>query len=99
MLSALPFAALYALASFLAWLAYGVFPYRQEVVRENLTKAFPDLDEAGLRGTMKGYYLGFAQVLVELIKAATLPADEVLQRVKITGLEAPRGLLDNGKAG
>jgi len=97
MLSALPFAALYAFATFLAWLAYGVFPYRQDVVRENLSKAFPDLDEAGLRATMKRYYLGFAQVLVELIKAATLPADEFLQRVKITGLEAPRALLDAGK--
>jgi KDO2-lipid IV(A) lauroyltransferase len=97
MLSALPFPALYALAAFLAWLAYSVFPYRQEVVRENLSKAFPDLDEAGLRATMKAYYLGFAQVLVELIKAATLPADEFLQRVTITGLEAPRALLDAGK--
>jgi KDO2-lipid IV(A) lauroyltransferase len=97
MLSALPFPALYAFASFLAWLAYGVFPYRQEVVRENLSKAFPDLDEAGLRATMKHYYLGFAQVLVELIKAASLPADEFLQRVKITGLDAPRSLLDAGK--
>jgi KDO2-lipid IV(A) lauroyltransferase len=97
MLSALPFPALYALASFLACLAYSVFPYRQEVVRENLSKAFPDLDEAGLRATMKRYYLGFAQVLVELIKAATLPADEFLRRVKITGLEAPRALLDAGK--
>lgn len=96
-MSALPFAALYAFATFLAWLAYGVFPYRQDVVRENLSKAFPDLDEAGLRATMKRYYLGFAQVLVELIKAATLPADEFLQRVKITGLEAPRALLDAGK--
>jgi KDO2-lipid IV(A) lauroyltransferase len=97
MLSALPFPALYALASFLAFLAYRVFPYRQEVVRENLSKSFPDLDEAGLRGTIKRYYLGFAQVLVELIKAASLPADEFLQRVKITGLEGPRALLDAGK--
>ncbi|HEU4626824.1 MAG TPA: lysophospholipid acyltransferase family protein [Steroidobacteraceae bacterium] len=97
MLSALPFPALYALASFLAFLAYRVFPYRQDVVRENLTKAFPDLDEAGLRAVMKRYYLGFAQVLVELIKAASLPPDEFLKRVKIRGLEAPRALLDAGK--
>jgi len=97
MLSAVPFPAHYALASFLGWLAYRVFPYRQEVVRENMTKAFPELDEAGLRSTMKRYYLGFAQVLVELIKAASLPADEFLRRVKINGLEGPRALLDAGK--
>lgn len=97
LLSALPFPALYGFASFLAFLAYRVFPYRQDVVRENLSRAFPDMDEAALRDTMKRYYLGFAQVLVELIKAATLSADELLQRVKITGLEGPRALLDAGK--
>jgi KDO2-lipid IV(A) lauroyltransferase len=97
LLSAVPFPALYAFASFLAWLAYRVFPYRQDVVRDNLTKAFPEMDEAALRSTMKRYYLGFAQVLIELIKAAALPADELLRRVKITGLDAPRALLDAGK--
>ena len=78
LLSALPFPALYAFATFLAWLAYRVFPYRQNVVRENLCKAFPEMDEAALRNTMGRYYLGFAQVLVELIKAATLPPDDLL---------------------
>jgi KDO2-lipid IV(A) lauroyltransferase len=97
-LSALPFPALYAFASFLAWLAYRVFPYRQQVVRENLTKSFPEMDEAALRATMKRYYLGFAQVLMELIKAASLPGHELLRRVKITGLAGPRGLLDAGKS-
>ncbi len=97
LLSALPFPALYALASFLAWLAYRVFPYRQGVVRENLSKAFPEMDEAALRNTMQRYYLGFAQVLVELIKAASLSPEELRRRVKITGLEEPRALLAQGK--
>jgi Kdo2-lipid IVA lauroyltransferase/acyltransferase len=97
LLAALPFASLYGFASFLAWLAYRVFPYRQHVVRENLTRAFPDLDEAALRDTMKRYYGGFSQVLVELIKAASLPPDEIRRRVKINGLEAPRALLAQGK--
>jgi KDO2-lipid IV(A) lauroyltransferase len=97
LLSALPFSALYGLATFLGWLAYRVVRYRQHVVLENLTKAFPEMDEAALRATMWRYYLGFAQVLVELIKAASLAPDEFLRRVKITGLEAPRALLDAGK--
>ena len=97
LLSTLPFPVLYAFASCLAFLAYRVFPYRQNVVRENLSRAFPDMDEVALRDTMKRYYLGFAQVLVELIKAATLSGDELLQRVKINGLEGPRALLDAGK--
>jgi Kdo2-lipid IVA lauroyltransferase/acyltransferase len=97
MLSALPFPMLYGFASSLAWLAYRVFPYRQDVVRENLSKAFPEMDEAALRETMWRYYLGFAQVLVELIKGATLSEDELRRRTKIIGLEKARALLDAGK--
>jgi KDO2-lipid IV(A) lauroyltransferase len=67
------------------------------VIRENLTKAFPDLDEAGLRLVMKQYYSGFAQVLVELVKAATLSPDEIRRRVKILNLEKPRELLASGQ--
>lgn len=88
---------LYGLASFLAWLAFSVFPYRQNVVRENLAKAFPEMDEAALRDTMKRYYLGFAQVLVELIKGASLSEEELRRRVKVNGLEKVRALLAAGK--
>jgi KDO2-lipid IV(A) lauroyltransferase len=97
LLSSLPFPALYAVATLLGWLAYRVFPYRQDVVRENLGKAFPEMNEAALRDVMKRYYRGFAEVLIELIKAATLPADEILKRVKIRGLDQARELLVEGK--
>jgi len=96
-LSHLPFVVLYGLASFLAWLAYRVFPYRQDVVRENLSKAFPELDDQALRQTMKRYYLGFAQVLVELIKGATLSPEAFRDRVKIGNLDGAREILASGK--
>ena len=96
-LSALPLPVLYAIAAFLGWLAYRVFPYRQHVVRENLAKAFPEFDEARLRDTMRRYYGGFAQVFVELIKAASLPPEDFRRRVKILNLDAARALLDSGK--
>src|SRR5688572_25967174 len=75
LLSRLPFPVLYSISAFLGWLAYRVFPYRQHVVRENLTRAFPEFDEARLQDVMRAYYRGFAEVLVEIIKAATLSAD------------------------
>jgi Kdo2-lipid IVA lauroyltransferase/acyltransferase len=46
---------------------------------------------------MKGYYRGFAEVLVELIKAASISAEELRKRVRIVNLEAPRALLEKGK--
>jgi KDO2-lipid IV(A) lauroyltransferase len=96
-MSRLPFPVLYALSSFLGWLAYRVFPYRQHVVRENLAKAFPDFSEAQLQDAMKRYYRGFADVLFELIKAASLSPDEIRRRVRMVNLEAPRARLATGQ--
>src|SRR5260370_516396 len=94
----IPLRALYGFAGFLGWLAFRVFPYRERVVRENLTRAFPDFDEARLRSVMRGYYLGFAQMLVEVIKSVTLPADEIRRRVRIVTLEAAHTLLEQGQS-
>ena len=94
----IPLRALYGFAGFLGWLAFRVFPYRERVVRENLIRAFPDFDEARLRSVIRGYYLGFAQMLVEVIKGVTLPADEIRRRVRIVNLEAARTLLEQGQS-
>jgi Kdo2-lipid IVA lauroyltransferase/acyltransferase len=94
--AALPWGVLYGLAHLLAWLAWRVFRYRQSVLRENLSIAFPELDERQLRELMYRYYRGFAEVAVEVIKAATLPGQQLRERVAIEGLEAVRELLAGG---
>ena len=94
--AALPWSVLYGFARSLAWLAWRVFPYRESVVRENLSIAFPELDERELRELMRRYYRGFGEVAVEIIKAATLPAQELRERVVIRGLEGVRELLAGG---
>ena len=98
LLSRLPFPALYAFAGFLGWLAYRVLPYRQHRVRDNLSKAFPEFDEAKLQHVMRDYYLGFAEVLVEIIKAASMSADEISERVRTVNLEAAQELLRQGRS-
>ena len=97
LLSHVPFAALYLLADFLGWLAFRVFPHREEVVRVNLSQCFPELDEAGRRAIRRRYYAGFADVLVEVIKSATISPAEIRRRVAIVGLEQPQALLAAGQ--
>ena len=97
LLSRLPFPLLYGFAAFLGWLAHKVFPYRQHVVRENLTRAFPEFDEAKLQQVMRDYYRGFAEVLVELIKAVSLSEAQVRERVRMVNLEAAQALLGQGR--
>ena len=95
-LSRVPLGLLYGLAGFLGWLAFRVFPYRDEVVRDNLSRSFPDWSERRMREVRRSYYQGFADMLVEVIKSATLPADEIRRRVRILNLEAPRAYLSGG---
>lgn len=98
LIAALPLSFLYGIANVLGWLAFRVFPYREHVVRENLSKAFPDLDEAALRSVRRRYYQGFADVLVEVIKAVTLRPEQLRARVRIVNLELARTLLEQGKS-
>jgi KDO2-lipid IV(A) lauroyltransferase len=98
LLSHVPFPLLYWLADFLGWLAFRVFPYRDQVVRANLSQCFPDLEEVRMRDIRRRYYLGFAEVLVEVIKSATLSAGEIRRRVRIIDIEQPRAFLAQGQS-
>ena len=98
LLACVPLRALYAIAGFAGWLTFRFFPYRQHVVRENLSKAFPSFGEPQLREVMRRYYLGFAQMLMEIIKSARMPAAELRRRVRLVNLEAPRALLERGQS-
>src|SRR6516225_8243824 len=98
LLARLPLSALYGLAGFAGWLTFRFFPYRESVVRENLSRAFPNFGEAELREVMRRYYLGFAQMLMEIIKSVRMPAGELRRRVRMVNLEAPRALLAQGQS-
>ncbi|HEX5460760.1 MAG TPA: lysophospholipid acyltransferase family protein [Steroidobacteraceae bacterium] len=98
LLSRLPWPVLYRLADLLGWLAFRVFPHREDVVRANLSLCFPELDETAMRDIRRRYYAGFADVLVEVIKSATISADEIRRRVRIVGLEQPQALLAAGQS-
>ncbi len=94
----IPLRVLYGFASVIGWLAYRVLPYRERLVREGLARAFPEFDEARLRQVMRGYYLGFAQMLVEIVKSARLTPAEIRRRVRILNLESVRALLAQGQS-
>ncbi len=94
----LPLRVLYGVAAFLGWLTFRFFPYRERLIRDNLSRAFPALDEQRLRELMRRYYLGFAEMLVEIVKAVRMPAAELSRRVRIVNLEAPRAFLASGQS-
>jgi len=93
-----PLGVLYACAGAVGWLTWRLFPYRQQLVRDNLIKAFPAFSDGELRETMRRYYLSFAQMLMEIIKSANMTAQELRRRVRVVNLEAPRALLESGQS-
>jgi Kdo2-lipid IVA lauroyltransferase/acyltransferase len=98
LLARLPFGVLYRIADGLGWLVYHFFPHRETVVRANLSKAFPEYDEAQLREVMRRYYQSFAEMLVEVVKSVGMSAQEFRRRVRIVNVESPRALLTAGQS-
>ena len=98
MLATLPLPVLYGFSTLVGWLAFRVVPYRAQLVHNNLKLAFPQMDEQALRNTKRDYYAGFADMFVEIVKSAKMPADEIRRRVRIVNIEGPRELLAQGKS-
>jgi KDO2-lipid IV(A) lauroyltransferase len=93
LLSRLPLWALYGLSNVLYVLAYYVVRHRHAVIHEQLARAFPDMPERERVRIHKRYLRNFCDVLVEILKSATMPAAALQARVRIPNLaEAVRFL-------
>ena len=95
-LAVLPLGSWYAIARLLAWIA-GRVDHRGHVVRPNLQIAFPERDAAAVRQLAREFYWGYAQVMVELVKAARMSPEEIRGRVTVAGLEPLRVALAGGR--
>ena len=77
-------------ASFLAFLAWRVFPYRRHVVVANLKASFPEWDDATRERVIRDYYRGFADMFVEVCHSLRLTPAQLDQRVKLLNPELVR---------
>jgi KDO2-lipid IV(A) lauroyltransferase len=97
-LSRLPMPALYALSSFLYFLAYYVVRHRDGVIREQLSQVFPDKSEAERRELHKRFLKNFCDVMVEVLKSASMSAAEFRPRVRIVNLPTALRRLESGQS-
>jgi KDO2-lipid IV(A) lauroyltransferase len=98
LLAAIPFPAWYGFASALAWLGEHVFRYRRQVVDMQLRKCFPEFDDAEITRVRRGFYLNFADVLVESIKALSIDGEELDRRVELLDLDIVRDHIRAGRS-
>ncbi len=97
-MSRLPWSVLYAAGACLAFLAYRVVRYRLGVVRSNLAGAFPELAPRARRRLERNYYRRLGELIAEVVKAATLPAEELDRRVTLRNLDVAQNELEAGRS-
>ena len=83
----LPFPLLYAAAWLGYLLIYYVAAYRKDVVRKNLSMAFPDKSEREITVLGKKFYRQFTETAFEIIKARRMSKEDFRQRVKLVNPE------------
>ena len=76
-LNRLPRAWALALGRLLGVLVYLTLPYRKDVARENLTRAFPQLSIRQRRALLKRTYRHFGMVLMDFIRIPGLSANSL----------------------
>jgi KDO2-lipid IV(A) lauroyltransferase len=96
--SRLPMWVLYAFSTFLYLLAFYVVRHRHQVIREQIRKVFPDLSDAEQVRIHKRYLRNFCDVLMEVVKSVSMPADDMRNRMRIVNPEAARRHLDAGQS-
>jgi Kdo2-lipid IVA lauroyltransferase/acyltransferase len=97
-LSSLPLPLWYAIGSALAFLLDHFVRRRNEIIDMQLAACFPEKDAGWIRATRRAFYRSFADVSVEVIKAATLAPSEIDRRIVFDGAEAARTALDEGQS-
>jgi KDO2-lipid IV(A) lauroyltransferase len=97
-LSSLPWSVQYALAALLFLLLRYVLRYRLGVARANLRGCFPQCSRREINRLLRAHYWQLGQVAVESLKAATLPAAELIERVTLVNREAVVRELQAGRS-
>jgi KDO2-lipid IV(A) lauroyltransferase len=97
-LSRLPMAALYAFSTFLYFLAYYVVRHRRSVIQNQLAQVFPTASAAERVAIHKRFLRNFCDVLVEVLKSASLSSAAMGARVRILNLPLALAHLDAGQS-
>ena len=95
LISYLPFPVLYGLAYLAYLLLYFVFRYRREVVRQNLSRAFPEKSDKQRTALGKAFYRRLCQVALEILRARRMHPEEFLQRTRVVNPEMLAHYSDN----
>src|SRR5688572_11194635 len=98
LLSLFPLPLLYVFARILYGLLYKVIGYRKKVVRKNLLNSFPEKSLEEIVAIEKEFFRYLANLIVEIIKMASISKKELLKRVKFKNLELVESYFKKGES-
>ena len=88
LLSRMPLGVHYFFADWLLYpIAYHLVRYRRKLVNRQLADCFPEKSEKERNAIARRFYHFFCDCIVETLKLATMPHDEVKRRVEFVGIE------------
>lgn len=93
----LPFRLLYVFSDFLYLLFYYIIPYRKTVIRQNIERSFPNINQREKIKIIKGFYHNLCDILVEGIKGFTMTEKDILKRYVFINPEVMDDLYEKGQ--
>lgn len=97
-LSLLPLPLLYLIADLGYYIIYYLFPYRKQVVRQNLSNSYPDKPAAEIIRIEKQFFRYLNHLVVEIIKMSSISRSELRRRVKFTNLDLVEAYFSKGES-
>ena len=82
LLSLLPFPLLYFFSDGVYLLLYHMLGYRRKVVRENLTRSFPEKGEKEIQEIEKRFYRYFCDLFLETLKTLTISRENMVKHCR-----------------
>lgn len=95
LLSLLPLRILYFFAGFLFFIVNNIINYRNKVLNDNLSHAFPEWNEKTRKKVITDFYISFSEFLVETIKIFSIKKSTIKKRCNLIQNEALKQLSGN----
>lgn len=97
LVSKLPYRALYVISDIANLVLYHIVRYRRDIVRRNITSAFPEKSLEECISIERGFYKWFCDYFVETVKIMSVSRQELLSRIEFRGIDKIEECFDRGQ--
>lgn len=95
--SKLPYRVLYAISDIAYLVLYNIVRYRRDIVRSNITSAFPEKSMEECIAIEHGFYKWFCDYFVETVKLMSVSRQELLRHIEFRGTDKIEECFDRGQ--